>query len=66
VTPGFAFDVELLMRARAGGLRVAEVPIAYHHDANSRIAANRAALGMARDVARLAWRMRVPRRYESA
>jgi dolichyl-phosphate beta-glucosyltransferase len=60
-TQGFAFDVELLMRARAVGLRVAEVPIAYHHDADSRIAAGRASLRMARDVAGLAWRLRARR-----
>lgn len=57
-TPGFAFDVELLMRARRQGLRVAEVPIEYHHDPDSSIAAAGASARMAVDVARLAWRLR--------
>lgn len=58
ITPGFAFDVELLMRARRGGLRVAEVPIEYHHDPDSSIAAASASGRMAWDVARLARRLR--------
>lgn len=58
VTPGFAFDVELLMRARRRGLRVAEVPIEYHHDPDSSIAAASVSGRMAWDVARLAWRLR--------
>jgi dolichyl-phosphate beta-glucosyltransferase len=58
VTPGFAFDVELLMRARRRGLRVAEVSIEYHHDPDSTIAAASASLRMARDVALLSWRLR--------
>src|SRR5215213_11786406 len=58
ITPGFAFDVELLMRARRDGLRVDEVAIEYHHDPDSSIAAASASIGMARDVARLAWRLR--------
>ena len=62
ITPGFAFDVELLMRARRLGLRVTEVPIEYHHDPDSSIAAASASLGMARDVARLAVRLRRGRR----
>lgn len=58
LTPGFAFDVEILMRARRAGLRVDEVPIEYHHDPDSTIAAASASLKMAWDVARLAWRLR--------
>ena len=58
VTPGFAFDVELLMRARRDGLRVDEVAVEYHHDPDSSIAAAKASLGMAWDVARLARRLR--------
>src|SRR3954451_13245859 len=38
LTPRFAFDVEILMRARRDGLTVDEVPIEYHHDPDSSIA----------------------------
>ena len=58
LAPGFAFDVEVLMRARRRGLTIAEVPIAYHHDPDSTIAAASASFGMAWDVARLARRLR--------
>ena len=58
LAPGFAFDVELLMRARRDGLPVAEVPIEYHHDPDSSIAAARASLRMAWDVVRLGLRLR--------
>ena len=58
ITPGFAFDVEILMRARRAGLEVAEVPIEYHHDPDSSIAAASASARMAWDVTRLAWRLR--------
>ena len=34
---GFAFDVEVLMRARNAGLRVEEVPVVYVHDADTRV-----------------------------
>jgi dolichyl-phosphate beta-glucosyltransferase len=58
LAPGFAFDVELLMRARRRGLAIAEVPVAYHHDPDSSIHAAGASFGMARDVARLARALR--------
>ena len=58
VTPRFAFDVEILMRARRDGLEVDEVPIEYHHDPDSSIAPASASVQMAWDVARLAWRLR--------
>ena len=61
-TRGFAFDVELLVRARAEGLRVAEVPIAFCHDRDSRVAPVAHALEMARDVARLRRAQRQPER----
>ena len=35
--PGFAFDVELLMRADREGVRIAEVPVLYLHDPRSRV-----------------------------
>jgi glycosyltransferase involved in cell wall biosynthesis len=58
LAPGFAFDVEVLMRAHRRGIAVAEVPIAYHHDPDSTIHAAGASIGMARDVARLARALR--------
>ena len=61
LAPGYAFDVEILMRARAAGMRVDEVPIAYNHDPDSSIAAGSASYRMAWDVARLARRLRRPR-----
>jgi len=56
--PGFAFDVELLMRAKLAGLRIAEVPVLYVHDERSRVQVGRASVQMLRDVAMLARRLR--------
>jgi dolichyl-phosphate beta-glucosyltransferase len=61
ICPGFAFDVELLMRAKLAGLRIAEVPVLYVHDARSRVRIAQASLQMLRDVALLAYRLK-PRR----
>jgi dolichyl-phosphate beta-glucosyltransferase len=57
--PGFAFDVELLMRADQEGLRIAEVPILYLHDARSSVRVGSAGLQMLRDVSGLAYRIRL-------
>jgi dolichyl-phosphate beta-glucosyltransferase len=56
--PGFAFDVELLMRADQAGLKVAEIPIRYLHDSRSRLRVTSASAEMLRDVSGLAWRLR--------
>lgn len=61
-TRGYAFDVELLVRAQAAGLSVAEVPIAFCHDRDSRVDPVAHALEMARDVARLRRAQRQPQR----
>jgi dolichyl-phosphate beta-glucosyltransferase len=61
LVPGFAFDVELLLRARAMGLSIAEVPVTYIHDRDSKVNPLAAAPRMAVDVLRLAWRFRRPR-----
>jgi len=55
---GYAFDVELLMRARARGLEVVEVPVTYIHDHDSRVNPLTAAPRMALDIVRLSRRMR--------
>lgn len=57
--PGFSFDVELLMRADREGLRIAEVPILYLHDARSSVRVGSAGARMLRDVAGLAYRIRL-------
>lgn len=57
--PGFAFDVELLMRADRAGLKIAEVPILYLHDPRSSVRVASAGAKMLRDVAGLSYRMRL-------
>ena len=59
---GFAFDVEILMRARNAGLRVEEVPVVYVHDHDTRVTMASATAQMGRDVIRLAARLRRPQR----
>lgn len=58
---GFAFDVELLLRAEMEGLRIAEVPVLYIHDSRSRVQVASASPQMLKDVAVLAYRLK-PRR----
>ena len=60
IATGFAFDVELLMRARRAGARVAEVPIAFEHDRDSRVRPIASAAAMAYDVLRLSLRLHGP------
>lgn len=54
ISEGFAFDVELLIRARAAGVEVVEVPVSYIHDAGSKLRVLPASLEMARDLVRVA------------
>lgn len=56
--PGFAFDVEMLMRADRAGLQIAEVPVLYVHDSRSSVRVVSASLRMLGDVGRLAYRLR--------
>lgn len=64
--PGFAFDVELLMRADLAGLRIAEVPVLYVHDPRSRVQVTSASMRMLRDVSGLTYRLRLRGRREAA
>jgi glycosyltransferase involved in cell wall biosynthesis len=56
----YAFDVETLMRARAAGVRVMEVPVRWVQDEDSRVTPLRTAVKMAADTIWIAWRMRSP------
>ena len=57
VCPGFAFDVELLVRAQEAGCRVAEVPVLYVHDSRSRVRVGLASVQMLSEVATLTYRL---------
>ncbi len=50
---GFAFDVELLARARRLGATIAEVPVRWHHVEASRVRPLRHGLQMLRDAVRV-------------
>jgi dolichyl-phosphate beta-glucosyltransferase len=63
--PGFAFDVELLMRADAAGLTIVEVPVLYLHDARSSVRVVSASFEMLKDVCGLAYRLRLRERGRS-
>jgi dolichyl-phosphate beta-glucosyltransferase len=55
---GWAFDVEVLCIARALGLRIVEVPIEWHHRAESQISVLRDSWPMLRDLLRVRRRAR--------
>ena len=52
-TDGFAFDVEVLFRARRRGLTVVEVPVTWRNSDSSRVAPLRHSTQMLRDVVKL-------------
>jgi dolichyl-phosphate beta-glucosyltransferase len=58
ICPGFAFDVELLLRARMAGFRVVEVPVLYVHDSRSRVRVGPASAQMLGEVVKLAYQLR--------
>ncbi len=66
-TDRFAFDVEVLARARQGGFEVVEVPVRWRNDARSRVHPVRDSASMLRDVIRIWWRLkaRAPRSERS-
>ncbi len=61
---GWAYDVELLMRARLAGLDVAEVPVTYVHDQRSQMTVVSASMRMLRDVVGLSLRLRTRGRLD--
>ena len=58
-TDGFGFDVELLMRARRRGYRVAEVPVNWTDQPGSKVTVLRDSPAMLRDVVLARWRLAV-------
>lgn len=62
VSRGFAYDVEILMRARDLGVRVVDVPVVYIHDSRSKVRVFRATGEMARDLVRITLQLRRERR----
>jgi glycosyltransferase involved in cell wall biosynthesis len=52
-TGGFAYDVELLMRAHKKGYKIVEVPISYLHNTDSKVKTLRQSFEMGLDLARI-------------
>ncbi len=57
-TRGFAFDVELLLLARAAGYRIVEVPVNWADQSGSKVGVLRHGPGMLGDILRIRLRMR--------
>lgn len=55
--PGFSFDVELLLLARQHGFRIAEVPVRWIDNPDSRVSPVKDSLRVFRDVVRIRWRL---------
>jgi len=53
---GWAFDAELVVIARAQGLRIAQVPVRWSHKDDSKVRLTAAVLGSLRDLARITGR----------
>jgi dolichyl-phosphate beta-glucosyltransferase len=52
---GFAFDVEVLYLARKLGYRIAEIPVRWLNDPDTKVQALRHGLRMLRDILRVRW-----------
>lgn len=61
-TDGFAFDVEVLARARRSGLKVIEIPVVWRHVEASRVRPVADGTRMVVDAVRIRWRLRGSRR----
>ncbi len=61
---GWAYDVELLMRAHLAGLEVVEVPVTYVHDSRSQMKTVSASVPMLLDVIELSLRLRTRGRLD--
>jgi len=57
---GFAFDAELCVNARRLGIGVAEVPVTWRDNGDTRVHLIRSSARMAADLVRIAWRARKP------
>ncbi|GAA1543026.1 dolichyl-phosphate beta-glucosyltransferase [Nocardioides humi] len=57
-TPGFSFDVELLVRLRAAGAHVQEIPVTWTDVPGSTFVPSRHGAGAFAELARIAWRCR--------
>ena len=55
-TDGFAYDVEVLWRARRAGRRIAEVPVVWRHKEDSRVSPFRHSFQILRDVVAMRFR----------
>ena len=53
---GFGFDVEMLHMASMWGLKIAEVPIDWRHNPDSKVRSGADTFAMAEDVLRVGWR----------
>lgn len=60
-TPGFGFDVELLLLARAAGYRTVEVPVNWTDQAGSKVGVISHGPGMVWEILRARWRQGAPR-----
>ena len=64
-TRGFAFDVELLLLARAAGYRIVEVPVNWADQSGSKVGVLRHGPGMLREILQTRLRMRKDRTREA-